>query len=322
MLIGVAFLMAYVIMFYSYYTTGRKSLLYYSFGWLTLSIHHLRPAEGVYNISIAFFAFFLWLGNIKMGEELLKSVPYHRELKLFSFLPIAALLFLTPLHEIGALSMIAASIVIASIFLIMSREGQLVQIGLLEGVFGIMGGIVGVLGESGMLHALSSMVALIAAYLSTRHLLATAFKGSFEVENAPSDFPTGMVVLPTIARDILMHALVFSRQRGSGPNWFWITKATEENAVSPTNLPKILDISLKFMKHASDEGKRPLIVLEGVEYLILENDFNTVAKFLSTLRDYAILHGASVVILSDLKGISEKERNFLLRLVGDEGVGD
>ncbi len=318
MVIGVAFLVAYVIMFYSYYTTERKSLLYYSFGWLTLAIHHLRPADEVYKISIAFFAFFLWLGNIKMGEELLKPVPYHLELKFFSFLPIAALLFLTPAHEVGALSLIAASIVIASAFLIMSREGQLVQIGLLEGIFGVMAGIVGILGEPRTLHVLSSLVALLAAYVSTRHLIGTTFKGSFEVENAPPDFPTGMVVLPTISRDILRHALVFSRRRDNGPNWFWITKATEENAVSPTNLPKILDIALKFMRRASDEGKRPLIVVEGVEYLILENGFNTVAKFLSTLRDYAILHGASVVILSDLKGLSEKEKNFLLRLVGNE----
>ncbi|HIP88806.1 MAG TPA: DUF835 domain-containing protein [Thermococcus paralvinellae] len=59
------------------------------------------------------------------------------------------------------------------------------------------------------------------------------------------------------------------------------------------------------------DRKKSLIVIDGLEYLILENGFTPVMKFLSTLRDYALLYGATVILVGDDSFLDEKERHFL-----------
>ncbi|WP_457753211.1 DUF835 domain-containing protein [Thermococcus sp.] len=66
----------------------------------------------------------------------------------------------------------------------------------------------------------------------------------------------------------------------------------EKHSVSPSNLHVILEEAVKFMRIR----RNSVIYIEGIEYLILYNDFKSVAKFLFTLRDYAIVEKSLLLI--------------------------
>lgn len=81
-------------------------------------------------------------------------------------------------------------------------------------------------------------------------------------------------------------------QGGLGPNVtaFWLTKHEsggqygEYNVLSPSDMGRILTETRSFMKE--EEGR--IVLLEGVEYLIVQNEVVPVLKFLQTLSDQAI----------------------------------
>ncbi|WP_456394253.1 DUF835 domain-containing protein [Thermococcus sp.] len=90
----------------------------------------------------------------------------------------------------------------------------------------------------------------------------------------------------------------------------WITKVGGENTVHPTNLPYLLHTLVSFF----EEGDMPkTVLLDGMEYLILENGFPAVFKFLTTLKDYALLTNSIVLMPVESRAHSEQELNMLLR---------
>ncbi|WP_297090593.1 DUF835 domain-containing protein [Thermococcus sp.] len=90
----------------------------------------------------------------------------------------------------------------------------------------------------------------------------------------------------------------------------WLTTAPGERTVRPTRLEYLLHIIVEFIKKT--EAPK-LVFLEGVEYLILENGFTPVFKFLTTLKDYAIIHNTIVVVPVDVESLEEKQANLLKR---------
>ena len=90
----------------------------------------------------------------------------------------------------------------------------------------------------------------------------------------------------------------------------WITKVGGENTVHPTNLAYLLHTLVSFF----EEGDMPkAVLLDGLEYLILENGFPAVFKFLTTLKDYALLTNSIVLMPMESRAHSEQELNMLLR---------
>ncbi|WP_457742409.1 DUF835 domain-containing protein [Thermococcus sp.] len=87
----------------------------------------------------------------------------------------------------------------------------------------------------------------------------------------------------------------------------WVTQASEEG-VSPTKLHVIIDTAVKFFKSG---GK--LILIDCLEVLILYNDFVSVFKFLTTLKDYALNTGGTVLVNVSEDTLEEREINLLTR---------
>lgn len=160
----------------------------------------------------------------------------------------------------------------------------------------------------------TALFALFLAYVSIKAFLDSSFIGEFEPSEVKLELNGGLTRMPSVPDDVLDGALVFSRTREERPNWFWITKLSGERTISPTNLAKMLDTAVKFMKRAADAGKNAVVVIDGLEYLILENGFTPVMKFLSTLRDYALLNGATVIVTGDDSFLDERGRKILRRL--------
>jgi len=86
----------------------------------------------------------------------------------------------------------------------------------------------------------------------------------------------------------------------------WITTAGEKG-VSPTKLHVLLDIAVNFFRN----GGR-LVIVDCIESLVLYNDFPTVFRFLTTLKDHAVNFDSAVLLLLE-SGTLERQQEMLLR---------
>ncbi|MEM0448703.1 MAG: DUF835 domain-containing protein [Methanomassiliicoccales archaeon] len=99
----------------------------------------------------------------------------------------------------------------------------------------------------------------------------------------------------------------------------WLTKTEvlrqEEGLtcelVSPTDLPRLNTMIKTFLS----ENKGGHIILEGMEYLITQNDFKNVLKFIQGVRDQVILAKGMMMIPVDPGALEERELKALEREV-------
>ena len=90
----------------------------------------------------------------------------------------------------------------------------------------------------------------------------------------------------------------------------WLTKVEGENCVYPTRLPYLHQVLVDFMR----EGDAPkVIMLDGFEYLVLENGFEPVFKFLASLRDYGSLNNTIILLPVFKNALDEREYALLSR---------
>jgi len=55
------------------------------------------------------------------------------------------------------------------------------------------------------------------------------------------------------------------------------------------------------------------VLLEGLEYLITQNDFETVLRFVNHLHDFVLAHDCAVVIVIDPRVLATRELALLER---------
>jgi len=90
----------------------------------------------------------------------------------------------------------------------------------------------------------------------------------------------------------------------------WLTKVECENCIWPTNLEYLGHLIINFLKK---DNVPKVVLLENLEYLVLENGFDRVFKFLSSLRDYAILTGSILLITAMPDAWNKKEWTLLTK---------
>jgi hypothetical protein len=99
----------------------------------------------------------------------------------------------------------------------------------------------------------------------------------------------------------------------------WLTKTEgcrpEDAAgcefVSPTDLPRINTMIKSFL----GENKGGHVLLEGMEYLITQNEFKNVLKFLQVIRDQVILAKGVMMVPLDPEALEERDLRALEREV-------
>ncbi|AMQ18443.1 DUF835 domain-containing protein [Thermococcus peptonophilus] len=91
----------------------------------------------------------------------------------------------------------------------------------------------------------------------------------------------------------------------------WLTTAEcGDGCVNPRRLEYLLHTLVTFMKR---KETLKLIYLDGLEYLILENGFIPVYKFLSTLKDYALINNTVILVPVEKASLNEREWNLFRR---------
>jgi len=127
--------------------------------------------------------------------------------------------------------------------------------------------------------------------------------------------------LPEIVRNLMVGraALIVSREpidsirerfQAQQTPVLWLTKVNGKNTVHPHRLEFLTQTLVDFMRR--DERDK-LIILEGIEYLILELGFQKVFKFMTTIKDYAVVNNTIVVVPLDERTLDKKELTILGR---------
>jgi hypothetical protein len=87
----------------------------------------------------------------------------------------------------------------------------------------------------------------------------------------------------------------------------------EEEFISPTNLAGLATVLIGFM----EEGGNAMI-LEGIEYLVTQNSFSPVLKFLMNVKEKALLKNVTFLLSVDPSTMDIKEYQQISREIGRE----
>jgi hypothetical protein len=72
----------------------------------------------------------------------------------------------------------------------------------------------------------------------------------------------------------------------------WLSRSKKKNTITPTNLGNIVDEIKEFIT----KNQNAIVMFDGLEYLIVHNDFDRVLKFLHSLRDEIAVQNARLII--------------------------
>jgi len=101
----------------------------------------------------------------------------------------------------------------------------------------------------------------------------------------------------------------------------WLTRRVGEDHIDPTDLSHLSMNISKFI----EATKKSVVLLEGLEYLITQNNFETVLRFVNHMHDFVLAHDCAIIIVLDPRVLSMREIALLERSAkivepGDLGV--
>ena len=117
-----------------------------------------------------------------------------------------------------------------------------------------------------------------------------------------------------LRKDSRYKKLVITRRspsefEGHNINYIWITKVSHPNAVSPSRLHVIEQMVWEQLQMENTD-----VILDAVEYLIIENGVESTLRFVGKLRDMALMKGRNFyVTVSD--GLDSRILNMLRRII-------
>ena len=89
----------------------------------------------------------------------------------------------------------------------------------------------------------------------------------------------------------------------------WLTRRVGMDHIDPTELSLL---SLEISKFVESTAKS-VVLLEGLEYIITQNDFESVLRFVNHLHDFVLAHDNAVIIVIDPRVLSTRELALLER---------
>ncbi len=89
----------------------------------------------------------------------------------------------------------------------------------------------------------------------------------------------------------------------------WLTRRVGVDHIDPTELSLLSLEITKFVEAA----QKSVVLLEGIEYIITQNDFESVLRFVNHLHDFVLAHDSAVIIVVDPRVLSTRELALLER---------
>lgn len=111
----------------------------------------------------------------------------------------------------------------------------------------------------------------------------------------------GMVITRTFPEKIQK-----SERFENVPIW-WLSREENPQSVDPLSLAKIAHVIKEFVQ----QKERAVVLLDGLEYLILQNGFETALRFIQALNDLITLNKATLIVPVNPSSLSVKELSLL-----------
>jgi hypothetical protein len=89
----------------------------------------------------------------------------------------------------------------------------------------------------------------------------------------------------------------------------WLSYEKTDSSIDPSSLDKLEYLIYDFVS----ANKGSIVLLDGMEYLILQNTFEETLKFLQSLSDHIILNGAILIIPLNPASLDEKQLSLIER---------
>ena len=90
----------------------------------------------------------------------------------------------------------------------------------------------------------------------------------------------------------------------------WLSRIEVPDAVDPTRLHVIMDEVLRFIR---ERRGNVVVILDGLEYLLLHNEFKSVMKFLAALKDHVLLNNSLLLVALEEKALDRIEYSMLTK---------
>ncbi len=90
------------------------------------------------------------------------------------------------------------------------------------------------------------------------------------------------------------------------PVW-WLSREESPHSIDPLSLAKLTHVVQEFVRSRNEA----IILLDGLEYLIMQNSFETTLRFIQALNDLVILNKAMLIVPVDPSSLSEKQLSLL-----------
>jgi hypothetical protein len=93
---------------------------------------------------------------------------------------------------------------------------------------------------------------------------------------------------------------------------YWLSEAQSDgnDTLNPKRLEfEIARVTNSFIKDKEDS----LLILDGFEYLVMENGFEKVMKFLKKMNDLASMHGSTVILPLSSKSLNSDQMSILTK---------
>lgn len=106
-----------------------------------------------------------------------------------------------------------------------------------------------------------------------------------------------------------------------GVSILWLSRTRDDNSILPTNLGAVLRSAKDFI----DENKDAVILLDGLEYLMVHNDFQKVLKLVHGINELIAINDAVLIMPLNPLTMDEDKVALLkrdLKILGRDGVLD
>ncbi len=136
----------------------------------------------------------------------------------------------------------------------------------------------------------------------------------------------GLKIFEKLMQEQSKHGLSISRMHPNQLSKFievqdydklWLSKSTEEYSVQPGNITKLAHLINKHYK-ADDKS---IVFLDGLEYLINNNDFPKVLKFIESIHEKNVLNNGILLVPVNPSTLGEKNlqklQNELINMIND-----
>jgi len=90
----------------------------------------------------------------------------------------------------------------------------------------------------------------------------------------------------------------------------WLTNLVGADMMNPTSIGILMSEIRKFIEQSD---RRPVVLIDGLEYLISLNTYDRMLQFVHQLRDMFVMAGAVLIMPIDMRTLTDREQALLER---------